>query len=164
MHVSADLLRGHCFDYGLAVSFSPSHTEKFVCRARVARKLAFWFCFPRLWNQCETRHLWSFSVVGWCCAEMSWNIGLLCVCVCVRHAFYVSVLIQPSSLPLPDFVLYSHNFQSTACCSSLQEISISCSVTTPLPCLYLTRERSALTRWHCPAFHFVQKKAIVHLN
>lgn len=31
MHVSADLVRGHCFDYGLTVSFSPSHTEKSLC-------------------------------------------------------------------------------------------------------------------------------------
>lgn len=31
MHVSTDLVRGHCFDYRLAASFSLSHAEKTLC-------------------------------------------------------------------------------------------------------------------------------------
>lgn len=86
--------------------FSATHREKFVFWARVARKLAFWFCFPWLWNQCETRHFWSFSVVGWWCAEMSWSIGLASVRVCLSCILHLSP--DPALTPPCLHFIFSH--------------------------------------------------------
>lgn len=112
IHVSDDLFRGHRFDYSLLppLTHKHAHTSRQNFWARVARKLAFWFRFPWRQNQCGTRHFWGVCVVGWCCAEMSWNIGLLCVFVCVAMRF---VCPPRAGSPSPCFHLIF--FQSTPC-------------------------------------------------
>ncbi len=155
MHVSADLVRGHCFDYTPAVSFPPLHTEKSLYFGPELQENVL---FDFVSHGCETSVrpntskaslLWDDVVLKWA-GTLDYSDSVhVCVCVCVRvcHAFYISVLIQPSSLPLPALIFYSHIFQSC----------------TPLPrsCLW---ESSYNTPTHPPACHHVWKTAVMPPN
>ena len=130
MHVSTDLVRGHCFDYSrLPLSLPRTHREKFAFRARVGRKIGFLILLPMplkpVWDQALLKLLCCRMMLCWNELEHWTTVCVrVCVFVCLYHTFHISVRIQPSSLPLPAFISYSHIFQSTSCCSAVQYPSL----------------------------------------
>lgn len=99
--------------------------ERKVCvLGQSCKKIGFLMLSPM-----SVKPVWDQTLLKPLCCRMMlcWNEleHWTALRVCVRHAFYISVLSQPSSLPLAAFILYSYIFQSIV----------------PLPCLYLTRDQ-----------------------